>query len=282
MKTPRHALECELTADLPDARVRAAMASFYRSSEAYAQQQASHGPQYFNRLLDVMEAVLTVPAPVILEVGAGSAVVLHQFLRRRPRATAVALELSASSLRTATTDGRGVLHGVMGNALQLPFRDRSIDAVAAFEVMEHLPDVAQAFDEILRVTRRPGFIIIGVPNHASLWTPFEDALLRRNRRAFGVEHGRGAWRWWRRNAALAWKKRLSSKAEFLYREPILHGARGGDADAVYYAAPIDLLRFLRSRGAELLTTSAAVRHGWWGRLLPVELQGSAVLAWRIG
>jgi SAM-dependent methyltransferase len=151
----------------------------------------------------------------------------------------------------------------------------------AFEVLEHLPDVARALGEMLRVVRRPGFIIIGLPNHASLWTPIEDRLCRRDRRAFGVERGRGAWRWFRRNAGLAWRKRLSRSAEFLYREPILHATAGGDADAVYYAAPIDLLRFFRDRGAALVTSSARLRLGWAGRLLPVELQGSTVMAWRV-
>ena len=103
----------------------------------------------------------------------------------------------------------------------------------------------------------------------------------RDRRAFGVERGRGAWRWFKRNAGLAWRKRLSSGAEFLYRPPILHATAGGDADAVYYAAPIDLLRFFRDHRAALLTSSALLRLGWAGRCLPVELQGSTVMAWRV-
>ena len=105
--------------------------------------------------------------------------------------------------------------------------------------------------------------------------------LRRDRRAFGVERGRGAWRWFKRNAGLAWRKRFSSGAEFLYRQPILHATAGGDADAVYYAAPIDLLRFFRDRGAALVTSSALLRLGWAGRCLPVEFQGSTVMAWRV-
>ena len=171
------------------------------------------------------------------------------FRRRRSRPSGAAV---APSLRA-----------VAGNALDLPFRDRSFDAVVAFEVLEHLPDVARALGEMLRVVRRPGFIIIGLPNHASLWTPIEDRLRRRDRRAFGVERGRGAWRWFKRNAGLAWRKRFSSGAEFLYREPILHATAGGDADAVYYAAPIDLLRFFRDRGAAPVTSSAllAIRVG---------------------
>jgi SAM-dependent methyltransferase len=278
---PRHALECELSPDVPDAAVRAAMAAFYRTSDAYARQQGSHGEKYFSRLLAVMDAVLVQPKLDVLEVGAGAAGATHAFLAAHPGAKAIAMELSPVSLRSAAAIAAPRLRAIAGNALQLPFRDRSFDAVVAFEVIEHLPDVAQAFGEMLRVVRRPGHVIIGLPNHASLWTPVEDWLRRGTRRAFGVEAGRGTWRWWARNAALARRKRLSPQAQFLYRQPILDAAQGGDADAVYYAAPIDLLRFFRSRGAELVTSSARVRLGWIGRLMPVELQGSTVLAWRV-
>lgn len=280
-RAPRHALETELTPAVPDARVRAAMAEFYRNSDGYAHQQASHAAAYFRRLLGVMDAVLTQPNLHVLEIGGGSAAAMHAFLGRHPDARAVALELSRASIRAATLDGPSSLRAIAGNALQLPFRDQSLDAVVAFEVVEHLPDVAAALDEMLRVVRRPGHIIIGLPNHASLWTPIIDRIYSRDRRAFGVVRGRGAWRWFRRNAALAVRKRFSSGAEFLYREPILHATAGGDADAVYYAAPIDLRRFFRRRGAAFVTSSARVRLGVAGRLLPAELQGSAVMAWRV-
>lgn len=277
---PRHALDCELTADVPDARTRAAMAAFYSSSERYARQQDTHAPAYFTRLIGVLDSVLPQPDVHLLEIGAGSALALRTFLNTRPAARGVAVELSSVSIRAAAQGRHSSLSVVAGDALRLPFRDRSLDAVVAFEVIEHLPDVTAALEEMLRVVRRPGYVVIGLPNHASLWTPFEDWLRRRDRLAFGVERGRGVARWLRRNARLAWRKRLEKTEEFLYREPILHASAGGDADAVYYAAPIDLMRFFRRRGAVLVTTSARQRLGWLGRFLPVELQGSTVMAWR--
>ncbi len=95
---PRHAVECELTPQLPDARVRAAMAAFYKHSEGYAQQQGSHDARYFTRLLGVMESVLTQPNLRLLEIGAGSAGAMRAFLSRKPDARAIAMELSTSSI----------------------------------------------------------------------------------------------------------------------------------------------------------------------------------------
>ncbi len=278
---PRHALECALSTRLPDAATCSALSDFYRTSARYADQQCGHDRKYFQRLIHVLESVVTGRSPRVLEIGSGSAGALRAFLASRPGATALALEVSSSSLRRAAEAGEAALHPVAGSALEIPVRNRSVDAVIAFEVIEHLPDVAKAFDEMLRVVRRPGHIIIGLPNHASLWTPIEDRLRGRTRRAFGVEHGRGAWRWWRRNAGLAWHKRVLRRGDFLYRQPVLEGVVGGDADAVYYAAPLDLLRFFRRRRADLVMTSAQRRFGALGRLLPVELQGSTVMAWRV-
>ena len=281
MGPPRHALECGLSTRLPDAATRSALAAFYRTNTLYAVQQAGHDRLYFRRLIPLMESVVPGTSPRVLEIGSGSAGALQAFLMSRPGATGMAMDVSAPSLQRAAENRGGPLRPITGSALEIPFRNRSLDAVVAFEVIEHLPDVRQALDEMLRVLRRPGHIIIGLPNHASLWTPVEDRLRGRTRRAFGVEQGRGAWRWWRRNAGLAWQKRLSRDASFLYREPILDATQGGDADAVYYAAPLDLLRFFRSRGANLVMTSARLRLGPLGRFLPVEFQGSTVLAWRI-
>ena len=278
---PRHALDCELTPDLPDARTRGAMAAFYSSSEGYALQQGTHSTAYFTRLLGVVNGVLNQPDVHVLEIGAGSALAMRTFLNTRPAARAVAMELSPVAIQAATKGRPSSLSGVAGDALRLPFGDRSFDALVAFEVIEHLPDVAAALEEMLRVVRRPGYVIIGLPNHASLWTPFEDCLRRRDRRAFGVERGRGVLRWLKRNAGLAWRKRFNRTEEFLYREPILHASAGGDADAVYYAAPIDLMRFFRRRHAQLVTSSAHQRLGWVGRFVPVEFQGSTVMAWRV-
>jgi SAM-dependent methyltransferase len=51
---------------------------------------------------------------------------------------------------------------------RLPFSDRFFDVVTANQVMEHLKNSIWALHEIVRVTKRDGLIIIGVPNLAAL------------------------------------------------------------------------------------------------------------------
>ena len=230
----------------------------------------------------VIDAVLAQPQLSVLEIGAGSAVAMQDFLARHPDAKAVAMELSPASIRAARRGSAPSLRAVAGNALDLPFRDRSFDAVVAFEVLEHLPDVARALGEMLRVVRRPG-----LHHHR----PAESRVsLDADRRSIAPPRSARVWRGtrpWRVALVQAQRGPCVAKAifqrarSFCIVEPILHATAGGDADAVYYAAPIDLLRFFRDRGAALVTSSALLRFGWAGRFLPVEFQGSTVMAWRV-
>ena len=149
---------------------------------------SSSGSAYFNRFTAVLESTIPAANNQILEVGGASATALKSFLRRRRDSRSVVLELSSYALHIMRQGGPPCPQRVVGDALELPFAARSFDAVVCFQVIEHLPDVAAALEEMLRVLRRPGYLVIGVPNHASLWTPLGDAFWGRNRLAFGIEN----------------------------------------------------------------------------------------------
>jgi SAM-dependent methyltransferase len=53
---------------------------------------------------------------------------------------------------------------------RLKLKDRSVDAIASFEVLEHVPDYRAALAEFARVTRPGGWLVLTVPIdlHASL------------------------------------------------------------------------------------------------------------------
>jgi SAM-dependent methyltransferase len=266
----------------PGGELPARMRRFYRDAPAYELQVAAHDEAYFHKYVGTMLRFLPATLGSVLELGAGNGAALTAFVRERAPGRVVGLELSPAGL--AAIRGRGVPHrAVGGDALQLPFADASFDMVACFQVIEHLPSVRTSLDEALRVLRRPGYLVVGIPNHASLLTPAQDLLIGRTRFAFGVEGRLGAVRWLTRNAGIVVRKRLSAGPRYLYREPRLHeGVRGGDSDAVYYACPLDLLRDMKARGALLLGSDAELRWGRAGRWVPTALRGSAVAVWRVG
>lgn len=65
------------------------------------------------------------------------------------------------------------------NGITLPFEDDQFDMVTSFQVLEHIPDYNAHFQEIIRVIRDDGLLIIATPNAAirllpgmKPWNPF--------------------------------------------------------------------------------------------------------------
>ena len=80
--------------------------------------------------------------------------------------------LEGHGRRTALdVDPRGLKPGdVCGSALALPFRDACFDVVAAFDVVEHVPDEDGILAELARVLRPGGRLLISVPAYQWAWS----------------------------------------------------------------------------------------------------------------
>lgn len=113
------------------------------------------------RRAEAVAAMLDASCDSVLDVGCGSGFITRRF--RRPGRRVVGLDPSREAL--ARFDGECVC----GRADALPFPDKSFDAVACTEVLEHLPDdvFAAAVGELARVARRQ--IVIGVPCREGLY-----------------------------------------------------------------------------------------------------------------
>ncbi len=111
---------------------------------------------FVNRRLGGTRAVaahfrdLREPATV-LDVGSGAADLPLDLARRFPKLRPIALDSSEAALRLASG-----LPRLRGDALRLPFRDRSVDFVISSHFFHHLADdeVVAALREFDRVARR--------------------------------------------------------------------------------------------------------------------------------
>lgn len=77
-------------------------------------------------------------------------------------------EVDAAALTRCRARGFG--SGVRATANALPFRDESFDLICLFDVVEHLQDDRGAIDEVLRVLRPGGTLLISVPAHPWLFS----------------------------------------------------------------------------------------------------------------
>ena len=106
-----------------------------------------------------------VPAGLrVLDVGSADAPSAAWFHERAAQRVAVDLDP-----RGLTTDG------VCASALALPFADETFDAVAAFDVIEHLDPESVAVRELHRVLRPGGVLVASVPAYQWAWSDHDVA-----------------------------------------------------------------------------------------------------------
>ena len=107
-----------------------------------------------------------------LEVGCGGGFVLRRLQTRFPRMAFTGGEPFLKALQLAR--GRlpeAVLYHLRAEAL--PFEEE-FDVTGAFDVLEHVQDDRLALAELFRTTRPGGGILLTVPQHPSLWSPFDE------------------------------------------------------------------------------------------------------------
>jgi SAM-dependent methyltransferase len=117
-------------------------------------------------MLDDLEVELAVPharGARVLEVGAGTGLILRRLAAVAEDAVGVDLSLGMAS--KARQRGLGVL---LATATELPFRDDTFDLVCCFKVLAHVPDVEGALREMARVTRPGGRVLAELYNPMSL------------------------------------------------------------------------------------------------------------------
>lgn len=115
-----------------------------------------------------------------LDVGCGSSVILQSLN------FAVGLDVSRPKLRYMQRSGVPL---VCGSIASLPFRGASFDCVVCSQVIEHVPAEPAIFDELLRVLRPNGLLILGTPDYATIgWRVIEPLYGMAVPGAYHAEH----------------------------------------------------------------------------------------------
>jgi 2-polyprenyl-3-methyl-5-hydroxy-6-metoxy-1,4-benzoquinol methylase len=138
--------------------------------------------RYYDRLRETNESVefsyalheyLRFAGRSVLDVGCGNGYVLSKYAREGAQAYGIDLTGTGIDL----TSKRFALHGLKGTFAQasaedLPFPDRTFDCVCAMGVLHHTPEPARAVDEIFRVLKPNGRLILMVYHRNSAFYRF--------------------------------------------------------------------------------------------------------------
>jgi ubiquinone/menaquinone biosynthesis C-methylase UbiE len=119
------------------------------------------------------------PKPKVIDLGCGTGVVLREL---KSWAEPIGLDMSEIALRYCAE--RGLDNLVQADGAQMPIGPASMDAVIGLDIFEHIEDDQAAFQEVFRVLKPGGVLVLSVPAFQSLWGPHDIALMhfRRYRR----------------------------------------------------------------------------------------------------
>ena len=112
----------------------------------------------------------------ILDAGCGTGVMLQEL---QPLGTAVGVDISEEALQFCRK--RGLENVRNADVLELPFKARHFDFVAALDVVEHIDDDVRALREFWRVLKPGGRLFIFVPAHRWLWSLQDDVSHHKRR-----------------------------------------------------------------------------------------------------
>lgn len=108
----------------------------------------------------------------VLEVGCGTGLILEKATQLALSAQGV--DISSGMVNACTAKG---LTAQFASVENLPFADGEFDVVYAFKVLPHVPDIAAAITEIIRVTKPGGRMVLEFYNPLSVKGVFD--FLRR-------------------------------------------------------------------------------------------------------
>jgi ubiquinone/menaquinone biosynthesis C-methylase UbiE len=93
-------------------------------------------------------------------VGYGAAIIATA----QPVDFVIAFDISSSALAFGKSSYGERVSFVTGDARALPFPKNSFDSIVCLEAIEHVPDARRVLEEIVRVLRPEGVLIISTPN----------------------------------------------------------------------------------------------------------------------
>lgn len=260
--------------------------AYYQSSRGYLERLQRRGPHSHKYYLNLIRRFAGQGA-LVLDLGCG--IGSSSMLIANSGYTCYGLDCSHLFLTQATLDAkkrRIPVQFLSGDICTLPFAEEVFDVVASHASLEHVTQPEEALQEMIRVVKPGGHIVIVGPNLLSPTAPVK-ALWNNLVRDEPLSHPLFGTRWEAVQAVVYGiltirHKGLDREITFLRREPIVGSEAdiGCDLDAAYLMTPIDLVRYFRRLGFDVHNPSipTSLLGCVMARFLPNYAGGVGVVA----
>ena len=254
-----------IRADEVSVAIAEKMVRYYETADKYFEGLESHNEGDYREYISFVKRYTSKGAS-ILDIACGTG--LSTFMLGRFAAEAHGVDISPLAIQTARKKhGLKNVKFTCANVLDLPFPDQEYDIVSTFLSVEHFHDVSRSLSEMVRITKKGGFIIILSPN---LLSPFAELYKLSDAPA------RSLYLAAYKAILLLWKS-FCKEGTFRYRIPVLENKldRIPDNDAVYLANPVDLYVWFTRNGLSVVKYQ---RETIWGTAFPSFATGIHVAA----
>lgn len=119
-------------------------------------------PKFYRRCAALVAPYIKADAAV-LDVGCGQGIQLAEIRKLRPTARLSGMDISPRLVSRAMANVPGA-QIVTGDADNLAYPDEAFDVVIMTEVLEHLSDPVLALEQLRRVLKPGGWMLLTVPN----------------------------------------------------------------------------------------------------------------------
>jgi SAM-dependent methyltransferase len=252
------------------------LSAYYRTSDAYASLLAGQGDSVFDAYVRRF-AGWVPPGSRVVDVGCG--VGTSTRLLRAAGYEALGTDLSEHFL--PAEEGFAVV-----DFEEAPLPDYAFDAAGTMNVLEHVQRPQRFLDQMVRVVRPGGHVIIVSPNLTSPLVGIRILadLIARRTPYLGVRNPVAATALTARNVARS-ARAAGGRDAFARRVPALEsGIVGYDVDAVYWTNAAEVRRHLERRGCTIVEYQTEARSRGaraLARRLP-SFAGQLVIVARVG
>ena len=187
----------------------------------------------------------------VLDLGCGAGLSSHLLSKHYK---VVGADMSEPVLNYAKRHFKNVKFQVE-DARKLSFKDGTFDASMACGFIEHINEVDDVLSEMLRVTKKNGYVIVVSPSWFSPFRAMKAFLTPKGYETIGRNRIQITG-WFFKSVYYTIQKPINPN--YVFRNPDIFGEElvGNDIDMVYIANQYDLKRFFKREGCKVLKINA--------------------------